>query len=520
LAFKEELKDELIKLNTQFQKEFNIKKSITRDYYRQNSDFSSQAYCKEYGSFSLFKQEILGESESELTRDTIDIKKDHSKKGDKRRYFVTGAIPNTPIDHKALESIKNYCKSNKAELIIFPMRGVSKFDDSFDEELLKLSDHFCTEFKFNSNLLAKDFKLRPQQINPLTGLGRFGQKEYSLIIPHTKQFLQTVPVSNSKFPHILYSTGVVTLPIYKDDRIGEIARQDHILGGLIIEIKDKDVFFVRQVQIDDKGGFYDLDKYYNQNKISKTPENQIRISFGDYHCYYHSKIAKGIYIDLANKLKAKEVLLHDFFNGTSISHWEDINITAQLNRPPEIDTLEKELDYCGKELIDLHKKLKYSDIILVRSNHDEWLDRYLSERRFFSDRFNYKIALKLSLHLLENKNPLQTYIEENHIKDKKVIWLQRDEDRYYNSIQIGAHGDLGDSGKKASVEALVNSYGKSTVGHFHTCRIYKDLWIVGTLCDKLSYERGPNKRVLSSCIHYPNGTRQMIILIEGEYCLR
>ncbi|MFM1781349.1 MAG: hypothetical protein RLZZ181_114, partial [Pseudomonadota bacterium] len=62
-------------------------------------------------------------------------------------------------------------------------------------------------------------------------------------------------------------------------------------------------------------------------------------------------------------------------------------------------------------------------------------------------------------------------------------------------------------------------YKKSVTGHSHTPQILRDVYVVGTSTDtKPDYGKGgPNSWMNTHCIVYPNGTRQLVNMIEGKF---
>ena len=456
------------------------------------------------------------EKENVINRDSFNIKK--TNRNINKKYFVTSVVAGASLDKEAFETIQYFCKENNAELVIMPMRGVYKQDEGYADEVLELSDHFVTEFVFNKNLRAKDFVLSPQQINPLTGLTRYGQKDFSLIIASPKVQMETIPVSNTKMPHILHSTGVVTKPNYSYNRIGKIAHQDHVIGGLFVEVKNSEVFHLRQITVDKNKGFYDLGIYYKgNNKENKTASAFIA---GDIHAGFEEESAINCWFNCINQTNPEYIFLHDVLDARSISHHEDNNLKAQLDRPKHLDTLEKELNNLVNTLENWIKNTK-SKIMIVSSNHNEFLDRYLAEGRYVNDRFNHRLALELAIDYLDGKNPLEQYCIKNSklINSDRVTWLKRDQDFKIAGIQLGSHGDLGSNGARGSILSMEKAFGKSVTGHSHSPRIIRETRQVGTSAINLGYNRGASGWLLQSGLVYDNGTYQSITSIDGEFKL-
>lgn len=452
-----------------------------------------------------------------LHRDNINKEENDSNLTGRRRYFITAAVAGAQVHESFLDSIKTYCKTNDSKLVILPMKGCRTGDKEYDDRILSLVDNFVTYYKFNNNLIAVDMRINPQQINPLTGLNRIGQKKYSVIIASPKQQMQTVPTSNAGWPHILHSTGVITRPNYNNDRTGLLAEQDHVVGGLIVEIENNQIFHIRQIQARTDGCFYDLNYLYTPKKKSQHTDTEAFI-LGDIHAGEEDDTALKAWKEAIKVTKPKRLIFHDLFSGQSVNHHEEHNMTAKSNRPEDARTLEKELDLTANTIHTWRKEFPKTEFVVVASNHDEFLSRYLSEGRYVKDAANYRLSLELAICLCDGKNPIREYITEKFGEVKNTSWLIRDEDYKVIGVQLGAHGDLGSNGSKGGINNLEIAYGNAITGHTHTPGILRNLWIVGTTTKlKLRYNRGPSSWLHASAILYSSGQKQMIVSVNGKW---
>ncbi len=513
---KEQLQEELIILNAKYQKKKKTNNLITRDYYRKTTQYAYEVFNNYFKGFADFKNNTL---ENPITghhrKDLSIIKK---RKSTSQKYVVSSIVSGSKVDEKFISSLENYCKKNKAKLILLVMRGVLNTDTLSDEMFERFKNNLATEYKFNDNLIAIDFQLKPQQVLTLTGLLRFGQGEHSLIVGHSKQFMQTIPCDINNIPHIVHSTGTISKPCYNSDRIGKLAEQDNQLGALIVEIEDNDIFHLRQIQADSKGGFYDLDKYYCQDKIKS--DNCVAFVLGDYHSGYENKETVNCWKECIKLVNPNYIVFHDIFNGTSVSHHELKDIVAQHNRPKHLNTIEKELLYLGKELKQWKNEFSKSKLLITKGNHDAFLDRYLKEGRYVDDRFNHYVALKLALYLLEGKNPIEEYINRQH-KIKDIIWLNENDSFIKGECELGKHGHLGNNGARGSVAGLELGIGNSITGHSHSPQIFRNTWKVGVSTDRdaFSYTKGTSSWLQTSAILHKNGNKQLINCIKGKWRL-
>jgi len=526
-------------LSPELQSIFSTKKfrDAMNNYVKQLDPETAKKQTFEYMEFSGMKKK-MGENISKtktrknkekrenkenkktISREDLDFDKVNSKNN--KRFFVTCISPLFVIHDKFFKTILNYCKINKAELVIFPMKGVKYHDEWDKKELERVLPYLATNYKFNDNLKGLDILLSPQQINPLTGLDRFGEKEFSIIVASPKQQMVTLTNTHNNIPHILHSTGMMCYNqiSYRHNRIGKIASQDHILGGLIVEVKDHEVFFIRQVQANQTSGeFVDLNTLYTEDSSEDyTPE---AIYFGDSHAGFEDDTAIKSAISQIQTLKPKNIFLGDVFDGHSISHHHINNITQQVNREDHVDTLEKELHAVAKHIQIFSKTFPDITIYIIRSNHDEHLDRYLNEGRYINDRINYKISLLLAGYHLQGFNPIEKWLEENYPDIlSNVVFLKRDSSFKIANIECSAHGDISYNGIKATPLTLEKTYTKCTVGHAHTPKILRNVYVVGTMCKfKLSYTKGASSWNHTNCSIYSNGARQLLTTVNGDWKL-
>lgn len=507
----EQVIEDLQKLSKKFAKETGQKtEDIPRDYFRANTKYTD---FEKLSSYKKLKE--LAFTRDVLTRQDIEQHGKSSNKSEKR-YFVTAVVAGQSINKKFWNNVQSFCKKNNAELILLPMRGVKKIDEIYDEDIKNFEDYLYTEYVFCSNLKAMDMMLSPQHINPLSRLKRLGQKKYSLVIASPKQFMEVVPVGTNCSPHVLFSTGVITnCQHYAKNPVGVIAGQDHTIGGLVIEVNDKQEFFVRQVQADNKGGFWDLEVYYNDEQIP----SDISIYLGDYHIGWHNKVAVAATKELVRLVKPKKVIMGDVFDGTSISHHHIGNNKAQVERPEHLETLEKELNCVGEELCTWVKEFPDTQIYILDSNHHDHLIQYLSFARYVDDPQNHRLALKLAVWMLDKKNPIEEYINEKFKITDKIIWLKSDDSLKVKGIELALHGHKGANGRFGTAQSLEDSYGSCVVGHHHTPQIFRNVRIVGTLSIyELPYTKGYSSSWLNTnALIYGNGQVTLSTIIDGSF---
>jgi hypothetical protein len=444
-----------------------------------------------------------------------------------KRFVVTTAVVGAPVHEGFLESIRTYCKDKDAMLLVLPCAdpasaGNWNMDPSLGAESIVFSD-----LALNSNVFLCSIKMSAKQIDPTTGLERIGQRNGSFIYASPKQRLKFMPVSNIKHPHAEMTTGAITLPKYFDtnrymsERTAYIANHDHVIGALIVEIEDKNRYHFRQIQADSSGAFVDLGDFYKGTKISKLYAEGL--SMGDWHSGETDPTAVKSLLELIDVVRPSKLFVHDGFNGLSINHHErERQIRRAILAKKGQLNLESEITGFAKDL-DMMAKWKHIDeVIVVKSNHDIFLDRWLDAGEYVDDPHNYEIGVELARAMVKGQNPLKYGVELYGLKAKdKIRWLNMDEDYFIARIQCGAHGHKGPKGTRGSLVGMEKSYGLSVTGHAHSPQILRNAWQNGTMTYlKLSYNEGPSDWVHSSTVIYPNGMRQLINSFDGNWRLK
>lgn len=212
--------------------------------------------------------------------------------------------------------------------------------------------------------------------------------------------------------------------------------------------------------------------------------------------------------------------MNDIFDAQSINHHVEKNIKAKYNRKEHQASLTAELDYLGEFINDFAAKTKYKEIIVVPSNHDYFVDRYLNEGRFVMDTpQNAKLACELFVPHLDGINPIFYYLKSRKFLQKIKLSFPKRNDKLESYGYDIIHGDKGNSGAKGTPRAFTKCYGKNISGNIHTPGIFKFSVQVGALCllDQSYIEGYGSGWLHTSAFTYDNGTYQLISIIDGEW---
>jgi len=331
--------------------------------------------------------------------------------------------------------------------------------------------------------------------------------------------MKALPNSNCDLPKILMSTGAITRPHYKDNSWGTKAMLDHNYGAIITNIENSNDYHYRQIVSNKGGTFFDLGKKYEgENKPSQ--ERLEAMVLGDLHSgWENAAVMKATYAQI-RKLQPKYVVVHDLFDGRAVSHHtQDQLITLAQRNEIGKDSLYDELKACGALLRKI-KKAGPSDmeVIVVKGNHDEHLERYLQEGRFAKDPTNLELSAQLVIDMINGEDVIENGIGYTYGDIEGVRYLGRHDDFKKLGWQLGTHGDLGGNGSRGSVRTIENQIGKGITAHSHTPEIFRQTWRVGTSTElQMLYNRGASSWMNTHGLLHPNGKAQLINIIDGKY---
>lgn len=446
----------------------------------------------------------------------------------KKRFIITWAQNNTPIHTKFFDNIKAYAEHIDADIHVIAGRyknPTSVFTDKsadfwVDEVLPYLDANRHDIHKYLS--VMSDVKIQPTADNPMSGLqGMSGIN--SCVFGSPKVQKEMIPVLEGNKPKMMLTTGSVTKMNYTDSKSGKKGEFHHIFGFVIIEIKDKDTFFARQVTADDRTGSFN-DLYYNvTGGVVKENDSIEAIIFGDIHYGHHDQRVLDKTFEMLGTIKPKHVILHDVFDGNSISHHEMKDPFVQYGKEVlGTNSVEKEINLM---LDGLKSFEKYDNVVIVRSNHDDFLDRWLK-----NEDWKKQPTTKNSLAYMEYSTLLLKQYAEDPYKVKgvipaiinqkfpKFITLGRSASYRVKNWELGQHGDVGSNGSRGSLLQFRKLNTKIVVGHYHTPGRKDGALAVGTSTKmRVGYNIGPSSWLQSHVIIHKDGKAQHICFIDGEF---
>ena len=438
-----------------------------------------------------------------------------------KRFVVTSAQNGTPVARQEFETLLNYCKHNNAELLVVPTRyrnPTSLFRHDEDTWAEELQDYLIDEkvHLHDGLVLLGNIKTQPTAVNPLTGLEGFTSTE-SIIVGHPKFALESIATRQGDMAKLLMTTGSITLPNYTDSKAGAKGEHHHCYGAISVEI-DGDYFHVRKLHFKD-GMVNDLDKKYTPTSVEQ--EDAAAVVLGDLHFpFTDEKALKGTK-RLLNQVNPEYTVFHDCLDSFSISHHHRNQPFVKYAKVKYgMESIQEELE----ETIRLIHELTPNKAVLVASNHQDHIRRWIDEADWKNDPVNAEFYLKTALHMLQNTemtsggprtpDPFKYWVSLY----SNAKCLDYDDSFVVAGVALDQHGENGPNGSRGSPVGLSKIGSKVIVAHYHRPVERDGLASVGTLMGlNPHYTRGPSSWVQSNVVLFNSGRWQHVHMINGKY---
>lgn len=376
-------------------------------------------------------------------------------------------------------------------------------------------------------IFCGELQILPTAVKPLSGLESYTGRSSS-IIPHVKFAVQSVASPQHSGTKFLYTTGTVTVRNYIQKKAGQKASFHHGYGGLIVQVDHEGGWYVRQLNADSCGTIYDFDRRAEDGKVM-TGHRPEAIVWGDIHVrQLEDKMrnlcwGKGGILDT---LRPKCQVMHDLVDFRSQNHhdrddsWRMFQkfVDGKLSVRDEMSEAGHFLNYARRG---------WCETVIVRSNHDEALDRWLKEADFRLDPENALFFLRANLWVYEQIRYNRSFNLLQWVTigygAHRTKFLERDEPYIVcpeagGGIELAMHGDVGANGSRATgIETFSRTGRKCIVGHSHSAEQHEGAMRVGVMgaLDQ-GYNEGMSSWSHTFAIVYPNGKRTLVTVWAGK----
>jgi hypothetical protein len=384
-----------------------------------------------------------------------------------------------------------------------------------------------------------EMNILPTAANPLTGLDDYNGRS-SNIVPHVKQTLESVASLPDEATKFNYSTGTITLRNYIQKRAGIVAERKHTYGALLVEVDDAGSWYVRHLVIDEAGAVYDIGPTgYRGVKVSAGKVDAIKITddskrtfvdsimWGDIHASEMDlwvRIlgwAPGGFLD---QVRPKRQFWHDLFSMRSRGHHEMKDFLRTFEKYVAGEgSVEGEVNITADFMREAVRE--WVESVVIRSNHDRHLDRWVNEADPKKDPANAAYYTKLmgaKLNAINDGdrdfNILQWALAEAGApkvrfngEDESYVICKRSKVAP-DGIECGLHGDLGANGARGSSRGLKKLGRPVNKDHDHTATMLDQHGVMsGGACSlSFPYMKGPNAHSVSHIVAFENGARQIV----------
>ena len=336
-----------------------------------------------------------------------------------KTYLLTSAQNNTKLRGPFYRNLRAYQGHREAELLVGSFtynqnaygklsvkRGTDKKSDSelwYDSEIVELLDASDQEIELAPGLVwCGRMNTLPTAVNPLAGLETYTGTA-SGIFPHAKLAMRSVAQTKGEGAKFNYTTGALTQLNYLQKTAGMKAEFHHTYGALIVEVTPDGTWYVRQINADSHGNFYDLDWRVQDGEVEQGQWTEA-IGWGDIHeAQLDPRVRELAWAEggMLDELRPRYQFFHDTLDFRARNHHERGNPHTMFRRYVEgEDDVESECASAAKFLMEESARA-WCDSIVVDSNHDGALGKWLREADYKSDPVNALFFLRMQLATYE-----------------------------------------------------------------------------------------------------------------------
>ena len=458
------------------------------------------------------------------------------------RYILTSAQNNTMIHDRVWASLKTLARHYEAQIMVstFTYDHSSIGSKSAKRGTEQRREEYWWDERVEGHVYDRSIEIAPGLIfcgelnilptakNPIGGFEAYTGRASS-ILPHAKFQVTCVPSPKFKGTKFVYTTGTVTLRNYIQKKAGQVAQFHHGYGAALVEVDSEGTWFVRQLNADSDGVIHDMDLVASGDEL--TTGNRVEaVVWGDIHVRQMEDWMKVTMSEVMDTLRPRTQAMHDLLDFRSKNHHERDDPWKTFKKFVENGSnVEEEVREAAKFLSEMSHE--DCNTLVVCSNHDQALERWLREADWKKDPENALFYLRMNLLALEAIEAKRNdfYAVEwafrlaGIISLSDVRFLRRDEEHTLcpkagGGIEIGMHGDKGANGAKGDLRAFARTGRKCIVGDRHTAGLYEGAMQVGVMGSlDHGYNVGMSSWSHTFAIVYPNGKRTLATVYDKKW---
>lgn len=467
-----------------------------------------------------------------------------------KTFIFTGAQNDAPIHEAFWDNLLAYAEFLDARIVVGPWTyETSWFNEnstsarSYDNQILphiafgqmSVGDHF---------MFAGEMNTLPTASRPISDLVTYSRGKWA-VFPHAKLQLKSVPSTDpGQQAHQVMTSGAVTMPKVIPRKAGIKSIFHHVIGATLVEFDSVGDVFCRQINAADDGSFYDLDKFVSLGEV--TNGHRVRaVVCGDIHArkldHNNSLATFGFGTDattsyqdnLVDTLRPECVLLHDVFDNEARNHHHsgDSAYSYEMAIRGRDNVLDEVRD-AGRFVARV--KRTGTQPIVVESNHDLGLERYVREGRYRNDGVNVRTGLMLEDSYMAAREMQSIALDAGrHVPTFSLFeasarallgddlagvkWVHDGQSYVVDGVECGNHGFRGANGSKGTVSGFARIGRKMSIGDKHSPEIMDGVYCAGAMNLRHGYNKGPSSWAVSHIVQYQNGKRALITLQNGKW---
>lgn len=462
-----------------------------------------------------------------------------------RRYLLTSAQDDTDIHEPFWQNLLAYGEHIGAEVVVGP----------FTYNKAVFSDHETRSGCFRAALqpylrydrmdlgpivFCAEMNTLPTAKDPLSGLDAYTGTKWG-VFPHAKIALVTVPTLVGHMPKQIMTTGCVTRPNYIQKKAGLVAEFHHCIGATLVEIDTENRVWCRQINATSDGAFQDLESVVREGVVSRDHRVEA-IGWGDIHDPKLDRqvamAAWGIDIDtreaqpgfsMIDVLRPRYQFFHDLLDFTARNHHRIKDHRFRFAMLHAGTDLVRDEVHGAARFLRLSER-DFCRSVVVFSNHDDALGRWLDSADFREDPANAPYFLELQLaryraiergerHHNIFREALSWADERNldgitFVDDHESFLICQDS----GGIECAMHGHLGINGARGSARGFQKTSVRTNRGHDHSPSIHGGVYtggLSGTMDQ--GYNRGLSGWMHSHILTYKSGKRTLVTMWDGRW---
>jgi hypothetical protein len=455
-----------------------------------------------------------------------------------KRFILTSAQNNTFVNKPFWKNLKALAEHYEAKIMVGTFsynqnaygelavkQGTKKAEDKelwFDPEI----EPYIVDSRVELGeglVWAGEMNIIPTAEDPLSGLETYTHRK-SAVFPHVKLAMRSVATMQGEGTKLNFTTGTVTLKNYIQKKAGLKAEHHHAYACLVVEVNSEGNWWVRQVgAAHEDCELQDLDILVKNGKAT-TKHSVEAITWGDLHATMLDPTVEKLSQDMIGVLKPKVQFLHDALEGVSVNHHEANNPHAKYKAFLRgLNSVEQEVKITIEKMVAYERP--WSHVVVVDSNHDNWITKWLQEHDYRTDPLNARFFLEAQLATYKGiEEDTRFHMLEwamQHFGCPESIKFLRTDESYTicnGKIEAGMHGHLGPNGQRGTPQNLNKVGRRANTAHTHSAGIYNGLFVAGTSTKlRWDYARGPSSWSNSHIITYPSGQRTICTMFAGRW---